>query len=376
MCPGFCSRDNVRASRFEATMNAASEFATKHARVAAWLGEHRADAVLLAAPANVAWLACGGEVERQHGPSAAIAASADRAFLLCGSEDADRLRQEEVRGLPLEIVPMLSTAPEALVERARGLLAQATRWKCDSAGLPLERDASFDGLRRVLLPEETERLVRLARDAAAALEEVAAECYRGILERDAAARLAAECLRRQIRPREILAGADERLENYTRPAPKATGAERALVLGLIGARGGLHVVLSRTLCLARPTTAFLEKFGQGLATAARLCQETRAGDTLGAVVQRALPQPPVHLAGLGGITGYAYPEHEARASSTWKLGSGQALVWSVASAGARTENTYVLGDAGLEIVTATEGWPRRSVRADGKSYDMPDLLQL
>src|SRR5262245_37797371 len=91
----------------------ASEFAAKHARVASWLAERRVDAVLLASPANVAWLACGGDVHRRHGPRPMIALGTERTFLLCGSDDADRVRQEEVRGLALDVVPMLSTSGEA-----------------------------------------------------------------------------------------------------------------------------------------------------------------------------------------------------------------------------------------------------------------------
>jgi antitoxin VapB len=357
-------------------MTAASEFATKHARVGAWLAERGADAVLLAEPANLCWLACGGEVQRRHGPAPAMAIGVERGFLLCASDDADRLRQEEVRGLPLEIVPMLTTTVDALAERARSLLPDAKRWRADAGGFPFERDATFAVLRRMLAPAEVDRLARLAHDAASAVEEVAAECYRGIVERDAAARLTAECVRRNIEPREVLAGADDRLESYVRPLPKATGAERALVLALIGARGGLHVAVARTLCMVRPTEAFLERFSAGLGVAARLRHATRAGETLGAAVQRALPQPPVHMGALGGTTGYVYPEQDARGSSTWKLAPPQALVWSVASAGTRVEDTYVLGPSGLEIVTVTEGWPRRTLRVDGASYDLPDLLLL
>ena len=357
-------------------MGAAKEFADKHARVAQWLGERSADAVLLQANANIAWLASGGDLQRRHGPAPALAIGPQRAFLLCGNDDADRLRQEEVRGLAIEIVPMLSMTVEAVCDRACALLPEAKAWRADVANTPFAFDASVDVLRRSLLPEEIERLVRLARDAAAAVEEVAAECYRGIVERDAAARLTAECVRRQIEPHEILAGADERLETYVRPLPKGAAAERALLLSLVGTRHGLHVALSRTLCLSRPATPFLERFNTHLGVAARLRHETRAGETLGNTIQRALPQPPVHLGGLGGTTGYTYPEFEARASSTQRLTSQQALVWSVAGAGARVEDTYLLGASGLEHISATEGWPHRTLHIDGASYDLPDLLLL
>ncbi len=356
-------------------MALAAEFAAKQAHVAAWLEERRADAALLCAPATVAWLSCGGELNL--GPGAAgYVVTAERSYLLCPAEDVDRTRQEEVRGLPVDVVAVLSLSIDALVDRARGLLPEATRWRTDTVGLGLERDASIDNLRRVLGPEDEERFVRLARDAAAAVEEVAAECYRGVGERDAAARLAAECVRRQMTPREILAGADERFETYARPLPKGATAERVLMLGLVATRGGLHVAVSRTLCFTRPEEPFLQRFASGLDIMARLHHETRCGETLGTVVQRALPQPPMHLGSLGGTTGFAYPEHEARVSSSWKLGPRQGVVWSVASAGMRIENTSILTPTGLQVASMTDGWPRRTVRIDQTPHELPDLLLL
>jgi antitoxin VapB len=300
----------------------------------------------------------------------------ERCFLLCPNDDADRVRQEEVRGLGIEIVPLLWLGPDALVERARALLPETTRWKCDVPGQGFPHDPSVDLLRRTLQTDEMDRVRRLGHDAASALEEVATECYRGILERDAAARLAAECVRRQIVPRVILSGADERLEAYARPLPKAASAEHVLMLALVGMRGGLHVALSRIVCLARPDDRFVERFQTAQHTMARLIHQAQSGETLGSVVRAALPQPPLHLASLGGLGGYALPEVEARPSSNWKLSPAQVLVWSVATPGTRCEDTYLLGAAGAEIITATEGWPRRTVVVDGRSYELPDLLLL
>ena len=353
-----------------------NEFNTKRARVAAWLAEHDADAVLLGSTPNLYWLGVGGELRRVTTIAVGFVVTAEHCFLLCPFDDADRVRQEEVRGLGIEIVPLLWLGPDALVERARALLPETTRWRCDVAGLGFETDSSVDLLRRTLQHDEIERLRRLGHDAAAALEEVATECYRGILERDAAARLAAECVRRQIVPRVILSGSDERLETYTRPLPKAGAAERVLMLSLVGMRGGLHVALSRLVCLTRPEERFVERFHATLQTAARLVHHARSGVALGNVVRAAMPQPAAHLASLGGLAGYALPEVEARPSSPWKLEPAQVLVWSIAAPGTRCEDTYLLGESGLEPITATEGWPRRTLQVEASSYALPDLLLL
>jgi antitoxin VapB len=231
-------------------------------------------------------------------------------------------------------------------------------------------------LRRTLVPEEMDRLRRLGRDAAIALEEVGAECFRGILERDAAARLAAECVRRQIIPRTILAGADDRLENYTRPLPKGAAAEHVLMLELVAMRHGLHVALSRTICLTRPNATLTERFAAMAEIAARARHETGIGARLGDIVGRTLAQEPTPAASYGGTIGYRWPEFEATADSDWVVTAGQGLVWSLAGPGVRCEDTYLVTTEGVEMLTISEDWPRRSFRFAGRDYVVPDLLLL
>ena len=351
-----------------------AEFTSKRGLLTEWLTHHGADALLLASTPNVYWLALGGEVRRPTCDTVGFVVTPDRCYLLCPAEDVDRVRQEEVRGLEVEIVPLVALGLEALVNRARALLPETAQWRCDQPGLGLESDVTCNALRRTLLPDEATRLRKLGKDAATALEDVSAECFRGILERDAAARLAAECVRRQIAPVSILAGADDRLENYSRPVPKGAAAERVLLLSLVAMRGGLHVALSRTVCLTEPDGRMMERFGRALDAAARLCHATRPGKTLGEVVnEAALPAAP---ASLGGLTGYGMPEIEARSTSDWRLGPSQALVWCMAQPGVRCEDTYLLGDIGCELLTTSEGWPQRKLRVEGSTYPISDLLLL
>jgi Xaa-Pro aminopeptidase len=352
-----------------------AEFAAKQARLGAWLAERSADAALLCAAPNVAWLASGGELWRCDAQVGFVVTPV-HTYLLAPADDVERVRQEEVRGFAVEMVTLAGSGSDVLVAQARALLPATTRWRCDVPGLGFETDASVAALRRSLGPEEVERLRRLGHDATAAVEEVAAECFRGILERDAAARLAAECLRRQIAPRAILAGADDRSHAYPRPLPKAASAEGSLVLGLIGVRAGLHVALSRTICLTRPAPEFLARHERAAEFMARLRHATQVGSRLGEVVRRAALPPDAHVGSLGGLAGYELPDIEARTDSTWTLDAGHSLVWRVASPGARCEDTFWIDAGGSELLTASEDWPRRIVHVGGTAYEVPDLLLL
>jgi antitoxin VapB len=356
-------------------MTPTAELGAKLQRVVAWLDERRADAVLVHHPSNIAWLACGGDVGRADAATAFVL-TRERCALLLPAEDTDRVRQEETRGLAIEIVPLSLPGAAALVDRARDLAPATARWCADTTGFDFPGEPSFAALRSSLLPTECDRLRKLGSDAALAVEEVAAECYSGILERDAAGRLAAECHRRQITPVRILAGADERFEKYPRPLPKGAVAEKVLLLSLLGMRGGLHVTLSRTICLARPATAVLDRYEALMRGAARLRAAARAGTTLGAAVTKAALEelPAAHA--LGGVLGYAAYEAQAHPQSTWMLAAGQAIGWNLVIPGARCEDTTLLGGVGAEFLTMSENWPRRTVIIDRVPYDVPDLLLL
>jgi Xaa-Pro aminopeptidase len=362
------------APRTEAIVTQQSEHATKRARLATWLAEHGADAVLLIRMPNVNWLASGCELRRAAPRSLGFVVTASRCWLLAPADEIERLRQEEVRGLDLELVALPLLGATALVERARTLVAENARWRCDRAGLGMDVDASLETLRLGLCRQEIDRLRRLGHDAAAAVDEVAAECFRGMLERDVAARLAAELVRRQMVPRALLVGADERLESYARPLPKSGSAERLLLLGVLAMRGGLHVALSRLACLVPPPEGLVERHNAAGELLARLCHEARPGEELGAVVRRALPQPVIHTGSLGGVVGYAVPEIEATPTNPWRLAAGQPLAWSVGAPGVRCEDTVLVTDAGCETLTTSEGWPRRTVLLDGSVHEVPDLL--
>jgi Xaa-Pro aminopeptidase len=356
-------------------MPGTSELATKSERLLAWLARESADGAFLCREENVAWLACGGELQRPDAPAAFLVA-ADRRVLLVPAEDADRVRQEELRGTGVEILPAAGTSPAALAEQARALVPAGKRLAADVPGLGIAFAPPPAALRSTFLPEEIDRLNKLGRDAARVLEDVASECYRGVLEREVAGRLAAECIRHQIRPRSLLAGADERIETYPRPVPKGAAAERVLALGLVAARGGLHVVVSRMICLVRPTAAQLDRYATLADLAARLQHECRAGETIGAAVQRALARPGASAGRLGGVCGYGFPEEEAHPGSLWKLKRDQALGWTLAAPGVLCHETMLVGSEGAEVVTTSDNWPHRRLTIGGRDYEIPDLMLL
>lgn len=354
-------------------MSLTEEFRIKHLRLSEWLRSVNAPGVLLLSRANVSWLALGGEVLYPTSRSSGFVVTPDSCTLLCPEDDASRIKQEEIRGLDIDILSLRELGTQHLVRTA------TDKWSdkllCDMPGLGLDCQQEVHSFRRQLLPPETLRIRRLAHDAVMAVENVASECYRGILETEVAARLAGECVRARIMPVSTLVGADSRMETYAHPLPKARAAERRLTMSVSAYRRGLHVAMTRSVFLTGPSSQDVENFTVTLTQQARLLHATRSGAVLGNIVE-TIVDPAERRWGLGGITGYRFPEVEAHVHDQTTLNASEAITWTVAGHGCRCEDTYIIHDTRTELITHTESWPSRSIQIESLTYELPDMLLL
>jgi len=353
-------------------MTPVEEFRIKHLRVAEWLQRTGAPGVLLLSRANVSWLALGGQVLYPTSRSSAFVVTPQGCTLLCPEDDAHRIQQEEIRGLDIDVLPVRRLGGHHLAEVAR------EKWSdqllCDIPGFGFEVKEEIHTFRLQLLPPELLQLRRLAHDLTLAIEGVASECYRGSLETDVAGRLGAECVRARIQPVSLLVGADARME-YAHPIPKSRAAEKKLLLCVRGQRRGLNVGISRTVCLATPDRRDVEEYQRLLQMHARLLHATRSGAVLGSIVEKVI-DPAGRRWGLGGLTGYRFPEIEASVDSTKRLEAGETICWTVVGDGFRCQDSHIVHDTRTELITSSESWPSRTLQVDSFQYELPDMLLL
>ena len=353
-------------------MTPADEFRIKRLRLTEWLRSTGAPGILLLGRANVAWLALGGEVLYPTARSAGFVVTPSSCTLLCPEDDAQRIKQEEIRGLEIDVHSVRHLGGQHLVRTATQ--KWSTGLLCDVPGLGLEYRDDVHLLRRQLLPPEIDRVRRLAHDATLALEGVATDCYRGILETEVAARVASECVRARILPQSILVGADAR-SGYAHPLPKARPAERKLLLAVTAQRRGLNVALTRTVCLEPPSPEEVRQFTAALNQHAQLLHATRSGVVLGEIVESVVDVADRRW-GLGGVTGYRFPEMEAAVNMDKKLESSETITWTVVGENCRCEDTHIIHDTRTELITHSESWPDRTIQVGSLTYELPDLLML
>lgn len=358
-------------------MTAAAEVAAKLAQVRALLAAQDRPGVVLTHPGSLAWLTAGLEDPIERGaPTGLVWAlvTADRATLLTTEVELPRLRAEwPLDDLGLDAVAVPWSAPDGLVAAAEEAAA-APRAALAADGHPaFGTDASdaLTALRLTLTAPEQDRLRALATDTARALESAVAAWEPGERDLDLAAAIAGNLERAGIFPACLLVGGDDRVERFRHPVAIGAPMHRHAMAVAVGARGGLHVALTR-FASAGPADP-------GLAAAHRAAHEVEArmlaacvpGTTYGAVMEAGSEAYiSVGAPGAwrehyqGGPVGYRQREFEiapGQRDSPWfatPVAAGHAVAFNPSvRGGGKAEDTFLVGPSGLECLTDTGAWP-------------------
>lgn len=297
--------------------------------------------------ADVAWLTAGGQHHVVHAAATGVAGvlvTPSGAWLVTPTIERDRLVDEEVGGLGLEVetVPWYDADGPAGAARR---IAGSELLEADA----LEEDLL--PLRSVLDPADVERYVVLGEAARAAVESTVAAVEAGMTEDEVAAALVGRLI--GIRAPVVLVAADDRIARYRHPLPTARViAGRAMVV-LVGEAWGLHVALTRFATLARDGEDLERRWTAVRAVQQAMTEATVVGSTLGAVLETA--QAAYAAAGFpdewrdhhqGGTIAYHGRERVATPGDGTPIQAGQAFAWNPSIAGVKVEDTFVLLEGG------------------------------
>ena len=323
----------------------------RHERLAELLGRRRLDGLVLRRPRNFAWLTGGAESRVDRALETGVAelhVTADAIAVHTTNIEAERFRTEQT--------PWAEVVAHPWHER-RAELPGALG---SDAPAPGEADVGpeVDALRRVLDADAIEQLRAVGRDARAAIEEAAAAVAPGLSEHEIAGVLSGACERRGLFPSVLLVGADERIVAHRHPMPDQGVVERRALMAVSAARGGLYANLTRLVELDElaPETARRVAATNDILVGMR--DATRPGRPLSDVfadcrrlyAEAGYPDQ-WQLHHQGGSTGYASREVIATPDTHDVVEVGQAFAWNPSITGAKAEETFVLTEAGPEVVT-------------------------
>src|SRR5215208_6402610 len=315
------------------------------------------DAVVLRRPANFAWFTGGADSKVDHVAPEGVAdliVRADSQLVLTSTIEAPRMRAEQTPDIEVVEYPWHGDRAGAL----RHVLGDSRAGSDLGLSGTVDLSGEIVRLRRTLDRDAVESLRAVGRDTTSAMAEAAATVEAGMTEHEAAAELSAACRRRGLTATVLLAAADDRIALHRHPVPVGAEIERRAMLVASAERGGLYANLTRIVELDEP--------GPGLARRMRACEEilarmreeaTRPGRTLAEAFADCRGfyadvgfADEWRLHHQGGLTGYGSRELIVTPKSDHVIEPGQAFAWNPSVTGAKAEETFVLTDAGPEIV--------------------------
>ena len=353
-----------------------AELEEKHSRLVALMDEQDWTAVLLSRHENIAW-ATAGRVEARVGLGSETAVCSllftreGGRFYIAPNNEAARLGDEEFAGLGFEpaIYPWTEDAAADLAHKHGG-----PEIGSDTAQ-PGFYPWNFTAQRAPLLSGEVERLRGLGKAVAESTTRVLKGLAPGVTEAEMAARVSTDLLVQHITPSVLLMAMDERIFRYKHAVPRKGVLRKYGMLNLCARRDGMVVSITRFVHFGPMPADLAANFERAARINAELLHASRAGATsagLYSVAARgyAAAGLPDEIAKhhQGGPCGYLERDWIAKPSGTQTLQSVQGLAWNPSLQGAKAEDTALLRDGRIEILTATPDLPVIEVEAEGSVY--------
>lgn len=307
---------------------------------------------------------------------AEVLISADQAWILTDEIEAQRLLDEE---LPpgYDVHACAWARPAERDKKVAALIGSRPVLSDRPLAGELPLPAEILDLKRVLSGPEIERYREVGRLAAEAMLATLRQAEPDWTEQTLAGVGAQALWGRGLHPALTLAAGSRRVQIYRHPtAQQAQLGDFAMLV--FCARGyGLYANLTRFVIFKPLGDALLQRHRDVAAIEANALDACKDGVTLKDVYQTLDRAYREHGYGdeirrhhQGGTTGYLARELIATARTSDPLVVGNALAFNPSLAGAKIEDTFVLGANGLENMTLGD-WPTVECR----SRLRPDLLQ-
>ena len=355
------------------------EFPMKISILRDLLDKHGVDALLLRRVSSFAWATCGAasyvNTATTEG-AASLLITREHLYLVTSNIEAPRLEQEEKladQGWEFQVSPW--DDPQRRLQGLTSVFSLAS-----DIPFPGSKDISTEiaHLRAHLTQEEGERFRQLGHLCAETLTAVAQEIHPGLNEYQLVALLGNQAQQRGIQPIVNLIATDKRTYHFRHPLPTEKILDKYAMLVLSGRRWGLVCSITRLVHFGPLPADLRERISATAQVNATLIANTRPGRRLSDVFAQG--QQAYAAAGFpdewrqhhqGGVAGYEPREYLATPTSPDIIAQGQALAWNPSIAGAKMEDTILVGMQSNEILTSTQLWPVISIQIPGQIGAIP-----
>ena len=236
-------------------------------------------------------------------------------------------------------------------------------------------------MRTPLTAAEVDRFRWLAEHTASITSDTLLELEPGITEDQMSASIAQRLLAEGILPSVSLMAVDDRIRKYKHAVSRGAVLERYGMLNLCARKWGLAVSITRFVHFGAPPQQLVDGFGACAEINAKLLHASRCGASsadLFAVAESAYREAGFpgeeQLHHQGGPAGYLEREWVASPSGRQILTETEGLAWNPSIRGAKTEDTALLRNNAIEVLTLTPSLPQINTTIDGITYPAADVL--
>ncbi len=344
------------------------ELAQKHVRLLDLARAHGAGALIVRRADTLTWLLGGADVlvSRQAGPVAEAVVHGGGVDVVTNRIEAERLRSEELpEGCEVHAEPW--EAPQRLGERSLALARELS----GSGEVADDTEVELTDARWPMLPVELERLRAGGLVTARVLTDVAAKLSPDLSEHAAAGMIMGALRQHGLHVPVVLVAGASRLGTVRHPVPTHEPLGSAALLVVCSEARGLVSAASRLVRFGPEPGPVTERLEAVLRVEAAMLRATAPGTPLDEVLAAA--REAYALEGhpdawrdhhQGGPIGYRPREWLVVPGDRRPVHRGAAYAWNPSLPWAKSEDTFVVTDDGLENVTWDERWP--SLRVDGR----------
>lgn len=238
-------------------------------------------------------------------------------------------------------------------------------------------------LRMHLNEQEIKRYREIGQLCAKIVEQTAREARPGQTEKEVAALLKSRCILNGVSPDCVLVGSDERILEYRHPVPTDKVIRNSLMVVLGGEKYGLNISMTRMVYFQPVPEVIRERLDktQYIFAAMQCIMKTQPSykdffEKVTALYAEVGYDGEWKMHHQGGPTGYGCREFVVTPDCPGRIFTGQAYAWNPTIQGTKCEETTILWEDGIEILTRTADWPCRVVRTPYGEFEAADILEV
>ena len=361
------------------------EIDIKHSRVRDLLASKNIEGILLSRQSNFLWFTGGklNDVIKNNDISLVnLFITKDKKYLIATNSDADRVMTEELDGLGFELV-RFDWFNQNVFDGIKKIGVKGKIGADFTSDNTYFADGDLAEVRVNLTEPEIERYIKFCSQYAKIITDYFLSLKKGLTERELAVGLNYECAKKGIRMPVLMVGSDERIFSFRHPCATDKKIDKYVLVATVGEKDGVCANVTRCIYFGKTPVELKERHSAVNYVISKFYANSTPGRSmmeLFEVGKNAYREAGYdgewknHLQ--GGISGYNPLEFQVNADTGIKIKNNNILVFCPTIKGTKSEDPILVKDGIGEITVFDSRWPFEEVKADGKQFKRPLIMEI